>query len=163
MDIARWELRPTDVIDLHCHSTASDGVLPPAEVVAAAAAIGLTALALTDHDTTAGLHEARAAGKRLSVEIIGGCEFSVGVPWGEMHLLGYFIEPGDHNIEVKAPGRAVISQHVDITPGQSVTVTMAVPPPAIVRPTPRPVVRPAVKKQPPHLGEDDLLRPKGHK
>ncbi|MES1259527.1 MAG: PHP domain-containing protein, partial [Gemmatimonadota bacterium] len=87
------------MIDLHCHSTASDGVLPPAEVVAAAAAIGLTALALTDHDTTAGLDEARAAGAALNVEVIGGCEFSVGVPWGEMHLLGYFIEPGDRDIE----------------------------------------------------------------
>ena len=87
------------MIDLHCHSTASDGVLPPAEVVAAAAAIGLTALALTDHDTTAGLDEARTTGARLGVEIVGGCEFSVGVPWGEMHLLGYFIEPGDRDIE----------------------------------------------------------------
>lgn len=87
------------MIDLHCHSTASDGVLPPADVVAAAAAIGLSALALTDHDTTAGLDEARAAGLRLGVEVIGGCEFSVGVEWGEMHLLGYFIEPGDRDIE----------------------------------------------------------------
>ncbi len=87
------------MIDLHCHSTASDGVLPPAEVVAVAAAAGLTAMALTDHDTTAGLDEARAAGAQLGVEVVGGCEFSVGVEWGEMHLLGYFIEPGDRDIE----------------------------------------------------------------
>jgi 3',5'-nucleoside bisphosphate phosphatase len=87
------------VIDLHCHSTASDGVLAPTDVVAAAAAIGLTAMALTDHDSTAGLAEARAAGASLGVEVIGGCEFSVGVEWGEMHLLGYFVEPGDRDIE----------------------------------------------------------------
>lgn len=87
------------MIDLHCHSTASDGVLPPADVVRAAATLGLTAIALTDHDTTAGVAEAREAGVRLGVAIVGGCEFSVGVPWGEMHLLAYFVEPGDSAIE----------------------------------------------------------------
>src|SRR5690606_8889804 len=81
------------MIDLHCHSTASDGLLPPARVVEAASAAGLTAIALTDHDTTAGLAAARAAGARLGVRVIGGCEFSVAAPWGEMHLLGYFLEP----------------------------------------------------------------------
>jgi hypothetical protein len=87
------------VIDLHCHSTASDGLLPPAEVVAAAAEAGLMAVALTDHDTMAGLPAAREAAARLGVEVIGGCEFSVGVAWGEMHLLAYFIESGDPAIE----------------------------------------------------------------
>jgi 3',5'-nucleoside bisphosphate phosphatase len=87
------------VIDLHCHSTASDGVLPPAQVVQTAATLGLAAMALTDHDTTAGLPEAQSAGVRLGVEVIGGCEFSVAVEWGEMHLLAYFLEPGDADIE----------------------------------------------------------------
>ncbi|MGH7592625.1 MAG: PHP domain-containing protein, partial [Gemmatimonadales bacterium] len=87
------------MIDLHCHSTASDGVLPPAAVVQAAATLGLTAIALTDHDTTAGLAEAQDAGQRLQVQIVGGCEFSVAVPWGEMHLLGYFIPADDAAIE----------------------------------------------------------------
>ena len=87
------------MIDLHCHSTASDGVLAPAQVVATAAALGLTAISLTDHDTTAGLTEARAAAARLGIEVVGGCEFSVAVDWGEMHLLGYFVEPGDGDIE----------------------------------------------------------------
>ncbi len=87
------------MIDLHCHSTASDGVLPPAEVVQTAARLGLTAMALTDHDTTAGLGEAHAAGARLGVEVVGGCEFSVAVDWGEMHLLAYFVEPGDPELE----------------------------------------------------------------
>lgn len=65
----------------------------------AAARIGLAAIALTDHDTTAGLAEARAEGERLGLEVIGACEFSVAAPWGEMHLLGYFLEPGDPSVE----------------------------------------------------------------
>lgn len=87
------------MIDLHCHSTASDGLRAPTEVVEVAAEAGLSAIALTDHDSTAGLAEAREAGLRLGVQVIGGCEFSVAAPWGEMHLLGYFIEPGDQAIE----------------------------------------------------------------
>lgn len=87
------------MIDLHCHSTASDGLLVPAEVVRTAAEAGLTAIALTDHDTTAGLPEAQRAGELLNVRVIGGCEFSVEVAWGEMHLLGYFIPHDDPAIE----------------------------------------------------------------
>lgn len=87
------------MIDLHCHSTASDGLLAPDAVVAAAAAAGLSAIALTDHDSTDGLHDARSAGQPLGIEVVGGCEFSVAAPWGEMHLLGYFLEPGDPAIE----------------------------------------------------------------
>lgn len=68
-------------------------------MVRAAAEAGLSAIALTDHDSTEGLSEARAAGERHGVEVVGGCEFSVSAPWGEMHLLGYFIEPGDPAIE----------------------------------------------------------------
>lgn len=87
------------MIDLHCHSLASDGLLAPGEVVRHAAAIGLSAIALTDHDTTAGLEEAFAAGTALGVRVIGGCEFSVAAPWGEMHLLGYFLTPGEAAVE----------------------------------------------------------------
>ncbi len=83
------------MIDLHCHSTASDGLRDPPDVVAAAAEAGLSAIALTDHDTTDGLAAAQAAGRTLGVRVIGGCEFSVAAPWGEMHLLGYFLEPDD--------------------------------------------------------------------
>ena len=57
-------------IDLHSHTTASDGDQSPTALVEAAAKIGLTALAVTDHDTTDGIAEAQAAGKRLGVEII---------------------------------------------------------------------------------------------
>ncbi len=87
------------MIDLHCHSTASDGLRAPEEVVRHASVVGLTALALTDHDTLAGLPAAFAAGERLGVRVVGGCEFSVAASWGEMHLLGYFLEPGNHAID----------------------------------------------------------------
>jgi predicted metal-dependent phosphoesterase TrpH len=87
------------MIDLHCHSTASDGLLAPAEVVRVAAEVGLTTIALTDHDTTAGLAEATRAGAALGVRVIGGCEFSVQAAWGEMHLLGYFLPADDPAIE----------------------------------------------------------------
>lgn len=95
------------MIDLHCHSLASDGVLTPTDVIRAAGAAGLSAVALTDHDTTAGLTEARRAGAELGVTVIGGCEFSVGVPWGELHLLGYFVEPADPEIEVFLTGARI--------------------------------------------------------
>lgn len=78
-------------VDLHLHSTASDGALPPEEVVARAAAAGLGAMALTDHDTLAGITSALEAGAREGIRVIAGCEFSVQAVWGEMHLLGYFL------------------------------------------------------------------------
>jgi hypothetical protein len=85
--------------DLHVHSTASDGTLPPAEVVRRAAQAGLAAMALTDHDTVAGVPEAIREGERVGVRVVSGCEFSVRVAWGEMHLLGYFIPPDDPVIQ----------------------------------------------------------------
>lgn len=87
------------MIDLHCHSTASDGLRSPGAVVAHAAQVGLATLALTDHDTLDGLPAAFDAGARVGVRIIGGCEFSVAAPWGEMHLLGYFLTPGAPPVE----------------------------------------------------------------
>lgn len=86
-------------VDLHVHSTASDGAFAPAEVARRAAAAGLQAFALTDHDTLAGVAEARAAGSGLGVRVIAGCEFSVDGPGGEMHLLGYFLPDGDPAVE----------------------------------------------------------------
>jgi len=81
------------------HSTASDGSLAPSEVVACAKAADLVAIALTDHDSVAGIAEAVAAGQEAGVEVIAGCEFSVSAPWGEMHLLGYFLPVGDDAVE----------------------------------------------------------------
>jgi len=79
-------------IDLHVHSTASDGSFPPAEVVRQAKAGGLTAMALTDHDTVDGLAEAVAAGAREGVEVIPGVEISARCPGGTMHILGLFVD-----------------------------------------------------------------------
>lgn len=81
-------------VDLHLHSTASDGAYPPEEVVARAAAAGLGAIALTDHDTLDGLPAALAAGATVGIRVISGCEFSVAASWGEMHVLGYFLPVG---------------------------------------------------------------------
>ena len=87
-------IEPVETIDLHVHSTASDGSLAPAAVVKRAMGAGLRAIALTDHDSLGGLPEALAAGERFGVRVIGGCEFSAAAPWGEMHVLGYFL-PSD--------------------------------------------------------------------
>jgi 3',5'-nucleoside bisphosphate phosphatase len=79
-------------IDLHVHSTASDGSYPPAEVVRQAKEGSLVAMALTDHDTVDGLPEAVAAGERLGVEVIPGVEISAQCPGGTMHILGLFVD-----------------------------------------------------------------------
>ncbi len=86
--------RSPATIDLHLHSTASDGSLAPQAVVRRALAAGLSAIALTDHDTVGGIPEAVEAGERLGVRVVAGCEFSAAAPWGEMHVLGYFL-PSD--------------------------------------------------------------------
>ena len=80
-------------IDLHVHSNASDGTLSPAAVVEAARAVGVTALALTDHDTMDGVPEAMAAAKALGLELVPGVELNTDRTWGEVHILGYFIPP----------------------------------------------------------------------
>lgn len=78
-------------VDLHVHSTASDGEVPPADVIEAAKRTGLAAVALTDHDTLDGLEPALSAAAGRGIQVVPGCEFSVAVTWGEMHLLGYFL------------------------------------------------------------------------
>jgi predicted metal-dependent phosphoesterase TrpH len=75
-------------VDLQVHSTASDGALPPAAVVQAAAEAGLYAIALTDHDSLDGLPEAIEAGARLGVRIVPGVELSSHFEGEELHLLG---------------------------------------------------------------------------
>ena len=92
-------------IDLHLHSTASDGECPPAEVVQQAQAAGLTTIALTDHDTLAGLEAAVREGAARGVRVIAGCEFSVAADWGEMHLLAYFLPVGDDGLNTYLAGQ----------------------------------------------------------
>src|SRR5439155_2683760 len=88
-------LAPLPRIDLHAHSTASDGSLTPEELVRLAKSQGVTTLAVTDHDTIAGLSPAIAEGERLGVEIIPGIEISCLYGQTELHILGYFINPED--------------------------------------------------------------------
>jgi predicted metal-dependent phosphoesterase TrpH len=79
-------------IDLHTHSTASDGSYSPRELVRLAKEAGLKAVALTDHDTTDGLTEAVAAGEALGVEVVPGVEISAKHGGNTMHILGYFLD-----------------------------------------------------------------------
>ena len=79
---------PAAFVDLHMHSTASDGSRAPADVVGAAKAAGLVAIALTDHDSVAGLGEAQAAGAELGVRVVNGVELSAVEGEAETHLLG---------------------------------------------------------------------------
>lgn len=81
------------IVDLHTHTTASDGTLSPTALVAAAAGAGVTTLAVTDHDTLDGIGEARRAAVAHGMRLITGLELSVKVAHGSMHLLAYF--PGD--------------------------------------------------------------------
>lgn len=80
-----------DGIDLHTHTTASDGSLAPAELVRAARDLGLAAVAVTDHDTVDGNAEALDAGAGLGVEVVPGCEISADHAGGPMHILGYYL------------------------------------------------------------------------
>jgi len=89
---------PFDV-DLHVHTTASDGTYTPNDVVKLAAGKGIRALAVTDHDTIQGVAEALAAGERLGVKVVPAIELSTcdepDKDFMELHLLGYFIDPDD--------------------------------------------------------------------
>ena len=80
------------MIDLHCHSTFSDGSLPPERLVEEAVRIGLSALALTDHDTTAGVPRFLAAGAGRPIRLVPGVELSVDCSSGVMHMLGYWMD-----------------------------------------------------------------------
>lgn len=80
-------------IDLHTHSRASDGEFPAAEVAERARAAGLGVWALCDHDTVAGLAEARAAADGLGLRLVPGIELSAFLDAKEIHLLGHFIDP----------------------------------------------------------------------
>ncbi len=82
-------------VDLHTHTTASDGSDSPAELVSAASGLGLSAVAVTDHDTTEGLAEAETAASRAGIELVKGLELSLEWGPGAMHLLILLIEDLD--------------------------------------------------------------------
>ena len=82
-----------ELIDLHVHSSASDGTLSPAAVTALALETGLAAYALTDHDTTDGVREAVEAAKHTPLEVIPGAELSALYGGCEIHILGLYVNP----------------------------------------------------------------------
>jgi predicted metal-dependent phosphoesterase TrpH len=79
-------------VDLHLHTTASDGVMTPSAIVRYAKTKGLQAIAITDHDTVGGVSEAVSAGSEIDFEVIPGIEISAEHSPGSMHLLGYFLD-----------------------------------------------------------------------
>jgi predicted metal-dependent phosphoesterase TrpH len=78
--------------DLHLHTTFSDGVLSPRELIEYTARAGLTTISITDHDNTGAFEEARAYGERAGVEVIPGVELSTMIGNQEIHILGYFLD-----------------------------------------------------------------------
>ena len=91
--------------DLQSHSQISDGVLGPAEVVAAAGAAGVKLLSLTDHDSVDGVAEAREAGAEIGVEVVPGVEISAIDPiHGDLHILGYLVDDRDPVFEERLAG-----------------------------------------------------------
>lgn len=84
--------RPSSRLDLHLHSTVSDGRLSPTELVSLAHSQGVRVMALSDHDATDGLPEAQAEGARLGVRVIPGVELSTDLPGASIHILGLFLE-----------------------------------------------------------------------
>jgi predicted metal-dependent phosphoesterase TrpH len=83
------------MIDLHCHSTCSDGSESPQRVVELAVAAGLSAVALTDHDGLSGLAEAAKAAEKEDITLLPGCEVSCRFSPGTMHVLCYYVQEGD--------------------------------------------------------------------
>lgn len=88
------------MIDLHTHSTASDGSYKPAELIDYAKSLGLNAIALTDHDTSEGNFEASAQAEKIGITFIPGIEISADYGKGNIHILGYFIDPADKKLRV---------------------------------------------------------------
>lgn len=93
----------TSFVDLHCHSTASDGTLTPTQLIALAKRQNLSAIALTDHDTVAGVAEAASAALSLGIDFLPGIEISASFPDpGTLHLLGYGIDPNSPALQAMA-------------------------------------------------------------
>lgn len=89
-------------VDLHVHTTASDGKFTPSDIVRKSAALGLTVISICDHDTVNGIAEALTAAQNFSgLRVIPGVEISTDVPHGEVHVLGYFIDYFDEKLLTK--------------------------------------------------------------
>jgi hypothetical protein len=93
-------------VDLHTHSSCSDGSLSPGELVECAAAAGVRLLALTDHDTLAGIAPAHAAAERLGIRLVPGVEISASWRHQSIHVLGLWIDPGEGRLGAALAGQA---------------------------------------------------------
>lgn len=92
-------------IDLHIHTTASDGQLTPSEVVRRASELGMETIAITDHDSIEGIEEALAEARKFpELTVITGIEMGADVPDSEMHILGYFVNPNSETFCQKLDG-----------------------------------------------------------
>ena len=96
------------MIDLHLHTTASDGRLTPTELVTRAAGAGVRILAVTDHDTTDGIDEAAAEAARRNVVTIPGIEVTAVEHGRDVHMLGYFFDPFEENLVQFLVGQRLI-------------------------------------------------------
>lgn len=83
------------LVDLHVHTSVSDGLLSPFQVVSEASEADLAAIAITDHDTMDSIPYAEAAGRKLGVEVVPGVELSTGYGGNEIHILGYYCDPNN--------------------------------------------------------------------
>ncbi len=92
------------MIDLHSHTLSSDGEFSPAELVARATAAGITTLAVTDHDTVAGIPDAVEAARHLGISVVSGIELSAFLGRREVHILGHFVDP----LEKRLAGHSVL-------------------------------------------------------
>jgi 3',5'-nucleoside bisphosphate phosphatase len=97
---------PFGTFDLHIHTTASDGDLTPAEVVVRAKLAGISTIAITDHDTLAGIAEAYEMGKKLRITVIPGVEITTRYQGENIDILGYNIQQGDQFHQALSPFRA---------------------------------------------------------
>lgn len=104
------------LVDLHTHTLVSDGTLSPTQLVERAAEVGLTAIAITDHDHVGGLAEARIAGARLGVEIVSGIELSATHAVGEVHVLGYLLD------DTSAPLLADLSRFREVRAARGIRI-----------------------------------------
>lgn len=95
----------TIIIDLHLHTTASDGTLSPPEVVRQAAAAGAQTIAFTDHDTMAGVEAAIPLAQELGIELIAGVELNTDAQGAEVDILAYFLPPYDESFQTLLQAR----------------------------------------------------------
>jgi 3',5'-nucleoside bisphosphate phosphatase len=102
------------MLELHCHTTYSDGTLTPTELAAAAAASGVRALAITDHDTVSGWDEAFAAADLYGIEIVPGLELSTVHNGRSLHILGFYPDPNKirNPLNLRLEGRLRRSQEM---------------------------------------------------